>query len=165
MRIALDDKPPAPVWPEGFSVRTVVRGEDDERVFELVNDAFADHWEWTPIPFDEWRLGALEDPEFDPALSFLVEAGEEAAGVVLNAVRHPGEPLGWVETLAVRSEQRRQGLGLALLQESFSAFRERCLAQAGLHVDAENTTGAVRLYERAGMRLHRQWVTYEKPLL
>ena len=31
-----------------------------------------------------------------------------------------------------------------------------------LEVDSENLTGAVRLYERAGMRLFRQTVSYEK---
>jgi mycothiol synthase len=163
MRIELDAEAPEPRWPEGFSVRTFEAGADDEPAFEVVNDAFADHWEWAPIPFDEWRRGNLEDPEFDPALAFLVEAESETAGVALNVVRHHGEPVGWVETLAVRKEHRRQGLGLALLHHSFSGFRERGLAGAGLHVDAENTTGAVRLYERAGMHAHQRWVTYEKP--
>jgi mycothiol synthase len=162
MRIELDAEVPEPAWPSGLSVRTFEPGSDDERAFELVNDAFADHWEWAPIPLEEWRRGSLEDPDFDPALVFLVEAEGELVGVALNLVRNPGEPLGWVETLAVRNERRRQGLGVALLQQSFRVFRERGLARAGLHVDAENTTGAVRVYERAGMHVHGRWVTYEK---
>jgi ribosomal protein S18 acetylase RimI-like enzyme len=164
MRIELEAEVPEPAWPSGLSVRTFEPGSDDKPVFELVNDAFADHWEWAPIPFDEWRRGPLEDPDFDPALVFLVEADSGLAGIALNFIRNPGEPLGWVETLAVRKERRRQGLGLALLRQSFRALRERGLTRAGLHVDAENTTGAVLLYERAGMHVHQQWVTYEKAL-
>jgi ribosomal protein S18 acetylase RimI-like enzyme len=165
MRIELDAEIPEPAWPGGLCVRTFESERDDQRVFELVDDAFADHWEWAPIPFEEWRRGSLEDPDFDPELVFLVEADSDLAGVALNVVRDRGEPNGWVETLAVRKEHRRRGLGLALLLHSFRAFRGRGLARADLHVDAENTTGAVRLYERAGMHVHRQWVMYEKPLL
>jgi ribosomal protein S18 acetylase RimI-like enzyme len=164
MRIELDAEVPEPAWPGGLSVRTFEPERDDERIFELVNDAFADHWEWAPIPFEEWRRGSLEDPDLDSALVFLVEAGSDLAGGALNVVRDRGEPHGWVETLAVRKDHRRQGLGLALLLHSFRAFRERGLARAGLHVDAENTTGAVRLYERAGMYVHQQWRMYEKDL-
>jgi mycothiol synthase len=164
MRIELDAEVLEPAWPGGFSVRTFEPERDDERIFELVNDAFADHWEWAPIPYDEWRRGSLEDPDLEPALVFLVETESDLAGVAVNVVRDRGEQHGWVETLAVRKQDRRRGLGLALLLHSFRAFRERGLARAGLHVDAENTTGAVRLYERAGMHVHQQWRTYEKPL-
>jgi ribosomal protein S18 acetylase RimI-like enzyme len=36
--------------------------------------------------------------------------------------------------------------------------------RVGLGVDGQNTTGAVRLYERAGMRPSRRIDTYEKSL-
>jgi ribosomal protein S18 acetylase RimI-like enzyme len=38
------------------------------------------------------------------------------------------------------------------------------MTRAALDVDAENLTGAVRLYERAGMHIHTRRETYEKPL-
>jgi hypothetical protein len=34
-----------------------------------------------------------------------------------------------------------------------------------LNVDSENTTGAVRLYERVGMRTARAWDVYEKHVI
>ncbi len=34
--------------------------------------------------------------------------------------------------------------------------------RVSLGVDAENPTGAVRLYERAGMAVHRRHIWYEK---
>ena len=73
-----------------------------------------------------------------------------------------GEPgLGWVGILGVRSPWRRRGLGDALLRASFAALYERGLRRVGLGVDTENVTGALRLYERAGMRAVRRtdsWV-------
>jgi hypothetical protein len=37
------------------------------------------------------------------------------------------------------------------------------LREARLNVDAQNATGATRLYERVGMRVRREWLMYEKP--
>jgi ribosomal protein S18 acetylase RimI-like enzyme len=38
------------------------------------------------------------------------------------------------------------------------------MTRVGLDVDAKNLTGAVRLYERAGMRIVKRRDTYEKLL-
>jgi len=81
---------------------------------------------------------------------------------VLAYPEHPGEPdLGWVESLGACPKWRRRGLGEALLSSAFRALHQRGLRQVGLGVDAENPTGALRLYERVGMRKVRQgnnWV-------
>lgn len=72
-----------------------------------------------------------------------------------------GDPdVGWVSILGVRPPWRGRGLGLALLRH---AFREIGRPTVRLGVDAENVSGAVRLYERAGMRVERRFDTYEKP--
>jgi ribosomal protein S18 acetylase RimI-like enzyme len=42
------------------------------------------------------------------------------------------------------------------------AAAEDAPAVAALSVDAENTTGAVRLYERAGMRVTHRFELWEK---
>jgi ribosomal protein S18 acetylase RimI-like enzyme len=56
------------------------------------------------------------------------------------------------------------GLGTALLQHSFLEMRARGMRKASLGVDGENTTGAVRLYERAGMDVDRRYDCYRKEL-
>ena len=66
--------------------------------------------------------------------------------------------------LGVRPQWRRRGLGTALLVASFRLFWERGLKAVGLGVDGENTTGAVRLYERAGMRVVHRFDSYEKEI-
>jgi ribosomal protein S18 acetylase RimI-like enzyme len=69
-----------------------------------------------------------------------------------------------VNVLGVRRPWRRRGLALALLLHSFHELEARGMDRVALGVDAESLTGAVRLYEKAGMRVVRQSDTWEKPL-
>ena len=89
------------------------------------------------------------------------DGDEIAAATVCDSKRFG---MGWIAQVAVRPRWRRRGLGLAMLYEAFARFRRRGEALAGLGVDAQNPTGATRLYERAGMR--RAWAAtvYEKEL-
>ncbi|HSP71199.1 MAG TPA: GNAT family N-acetyltransferase [Gaiellaceae bacterium] len=152
MAIRLDGDPPAPAWPDGIHVRTARPG-DEERVYAANQEAFADHWEWEPRSFESWTA-SWDARGRDPALWFLAVAGDEIAGVCLCTTRGDA---GWVGDLSVRRPWRRLGLGAALLQQAFHEFRSRRVDRVGLDVDGENTTGAVRLYERVGMHVaHRQ---------
>ncbi len=69
-----------------------------------------------------------------------------------------------VDDLGVRRAYRRRGLGMAQLRHVFAAFYARGIRRVGLGVDAENVTGATRLYGRAGMRVYRAWDLYDKEL-
>jgi ribosomal protein S18 acetylase RimI-like enzyme len=53
---------------------------------------------------------------------------------------------------------------MALLQHSFAEFYQRGWRHAGLDVDASNLTGALKLYERAGMHVARRYDRFEKEL-
>jgi mycothiol synthase len=165
MEIDLPEVPELPDWPEGVSVRTYDPERDEEVVYACTAESFADHWDFRPIPLERWRAFNTADPRFDPTLWWLVEDGDDLAAVCLNHWHFSGDPaFGWVGTLGVRRPWRRQGLGLALLRLSFVDFARRGAVRVGLGVDAENTTGAVRLYERAGMRPVRRHDTYERAL-
>ncbi len=162
MEVDLAREPEQPVWPEGIAVRTYRAGEA-RAVYDAVTDAFADHWDFVPTVFEEWEHFMVGSSEFDPSLSFLAEAGDEIAGMSLcRSERRPN--VGHVQVLGVRPGWRKRGLGLALLLHSFHELRARGRPKADLGVDAENTTGAVRLYERAGMKVSRRSDSYEKEL-
>lgn len=164
MRIDLEGDPPEPEWPSGIVVRTMRPGEE-ERVYEANEEAFEDHWDYRRTPFAEWRRWTLDHPQFDPALWFLALAEDEIAGVSLCSWHSSGDPhFGWVASLGVRRPWRRRGLGLALLRHSFAELAHRGATRVGLGVDGKNTTGAVRLYERAGMRVARRTDMFEKLL-
>jgi mycothiol synthase len=162
MQIDLDREPPPTVWPDGIALRTFRPG-DERPIYDAVVDAFADHWDFVPMPYEDWLRFGPDSPTFDPELQLLAADGDEIAGVALcQAERRPDT--GHVGILGVRPRWRRRGLALALLLHAFREFRRRGRPRADLGVDAENTTGAVRLYERAGMRPVHRMDTYERKL-
>lgn len=163
MVIDLDAEVAPPALPEGIAVRTMRSGEE-RRVHEAHMASFADHWEFQPEPYERWAQFTLGEG-YDPSLWFLAEAGDELAGISICRLHQSGDPRhGWVGILGVLPPYRRRGLGEALLRHSFAVFAERGCERVELGVDAENTAGAVRLYERAGMRVSRRYDTYAKDL-
>jgi mycothiol synthase len=77
----------------------------------------------------------------------------------------PEDPdLGYVNTLGVVRPWRRRGIGLALLHHAFGELGGRGKKRVGLGVDGSSLTGAVRLYEQAGMHVERRRILYEKEL-
>ena len=64
----------------------------------------------------------------------------------------------------MRPAWRRRGIGAFLLRVAFAELARRGLPRVMLNVDAGNVSGAIDLYERAGMRVRRQWEIYEKEL-
>ncbi len=125
-----------------------------------------DHYDHSPIPFERWLHWQTSDPErYDPTLWFLALDGLEIAGVSLCRPRANADAdTGWVSNLAVRRPWRHRGLGMALLRHSFCEYYRRGKRRVALGVDAQSLTGATRLYERAGMRVVRQFDRYEKEL-
>ena len=160
MEIEFNGLPVSPMWPEGVELRPFVPERDDRAVFEVVEKAFQDQWEYTPEDFAEWRYWTIEQADFDPSLYFIAWAGDQPVG---GALCHAGPP-GWVNSLAVAREWRGRGLGLALLQHAFGELYHRDLRRAGLAVDSQNPTGATRLYQRAGMRKTREYLNMQKEL-
>ena len=104
------------------------------------------------MPFEEWReLRLVKDPDFDPTLWFVVRDGDEIAAVMRNEPDRSGA--GFVGAIGVRKPWRKRGIALALLYHAFGEFYRRGKRRVALGVDAENPTGATRLYERAGMQV------------
>lgn len=162
--------PPVPEWPEGIVVR-LYNGTDAEfaAIVRADQEAFADHWGYVEQPFEEtlslWRHFFQDDPDWDPALWFVAMDGDEIAGISLcQSKTNEDADMGWVSTLGVRRSWRRRGVALALLQHSFQELYRRGSKRAALGVDANSLTGALRLYEKAGMSVARQFDRYEKVL-
>ena len=157
MLIDLDGSPPAPDWPTGV---TVSKLEPDEEpvLHEVLQDAFVDHWRSTPRPFDEWMKGRRIEHD----VCFLARSDGEVAAAAACRTEFLG--MGWIDTLGTRRPYRGRGLGEALLRHSFRELYARGARRIGLGVDAENPTGATRLYERVGMRVAWAADVYERVL-
>ncbi len=127
-------------------VRPYAEGDD---VYAAYRDSFLDHWGEVDGE-EEWWAENRDAPNagYDPALWFVTEAGGEIAGFAVCRVQ---DGAGWVSLVGVRPAHRGRGLGESLLRHSLAAFRDRGLARAALNVDAENDSGALRLYTKVGM--------------
>lgn len=161
MQIVLGAPPSNPTLPEGVELRPFLKGKHDVVVWQAQNEAFRDHpgsHEWT---LEDWRRERFDDPEFDPTLWAVAWDGDQVAGFSINRYRMG---IGWIRTLGVRRPWRRRGLGEALLLHSFGEYYRRGMPTIGLGVNAQNPTGATRLYQRVGMYPASEHVTYEKEL-
>ncbi|MDX6509178.1 MAG: mycothiol synthase [Gaiellaceae bacterium] len=163
MRIELEEPPPQPRWPEGFQVSAFDPAEARE-FHDALEDAFGEEWGHTEEPFEAFSKRRLEEVRFDPSFWTTVRAGGEIAAVLIADWKRHGEA-GWIASLAVRKPWRRRGLGEALLLRSLGQFYERGERVVQLGVDAENPSGATRLYERVGMRVSLEAAIYAKDLL
>ncbi len=159
MRIELKEAPPAPQLPENMVIRTFERGQDEWATYEAYEESFQDHWGHIKHSFEEWKARRLARPEIDTSLWFLATEGDEIGGYALCSTQ---TDYGWVDTLGTRRNWRKRGLGMALLRHAFNEFYQRGKREIKLRVDAQNPTGATRLYERAGMNVVAQFELYEK---
>ena len=158
MAIDLDEEPAEPDWPEGFT--WALEPDRVEEVHAALEEAFADHWGHEPRTLEEWtaQVGRLDD-----RICYVVRTADgEIAGAQICDEERFGA--GLVAILGVRPAWRRHGLGEALLRQAFHDLYRLGQRRVGLGVDAENTTGATRLYERVGMRVSAQEDAYEKLL-
>lgn len=161
MRIDLADELEAPRWPDGITIRLLRTGRDEPQVHAAGEEAFAEHHMNVTSTYAEWRHHHVDRPDFDPGLWPIGWDGDEVAGYAAAVVADDG---GLVADLAVRRPWRGRGLGLALLLEEFRMLAVRGVTVVRLFVDGQNATGAVALYERAGMRVARRFDVLEKRL-
>jgi mycothiol synthase len=161
MRIDFDRPPDPPVWPDDVTPAPF-RPEDARAFHQALSEAFAEEWGFHSLPFEEWQRTRLEAPDTDVSLWFIARGADGIAGVARCDAKRDGG--GWIGALGVRKPWRRRGVGLALLRHAFAEFHRRGETHVGLGVDAQNPTGATRLYERAGMRVVKEDIVYEKEL-
>lgn len=161
MEIKLQEPPATIPFPAGIELRPFNQADHAVAVWQADNEAFRDHWGSHDRTYEEWSHGKFGNPNFDPTLWLVAWDGNEVAGFSQNRLR---KGIGWIGTIAVRRQWRKNGLGFALLRYSFGEFYKRGVTTVGLGVDSANLTGATRLYERAGMHVAGEFAMYEKEL-
>ena len=156
MAIDFEEEPPEP---EG-SIEPF-REEEAPAFHAAIEEAFEDHWEPHPEPFEDWWARQRARTNFEPSLWFVIRDGDEIAAVARNEMRTGA---GYIGALGVRRPWRGRGYGRALLLHSFREFRRRGVSRATLGVDAASPTGATHLYESAGMHVEHEEIVWEKVL-
>ena len=159
MSIDLDADVPDPVWPDGIRLRTSRDGDDVRSTRRATRRSRTRGSRST----SRSRSGRTGCSTRRPSIRICGSSPRTARE--LQACHLQGAPgrreLGWIQILGVRKPWRGRGVGRGLLLTAFGAFRQRGLSRAGLGVDAENPTGATRLYESVGMRVVDRFELYE----
>ncbi|OLT22263.1 hypothetical protein BJF78_07670 [Pseudonocardia sp. CNS-139] len=160
---------PAAAPPPGLELSPLGPGYDaarwDAPLLAAHNAAFADHWGSTPTTAASWthfRTGRAFRPACsvaalapDGTVAGYVMAYEFEADTAASGVRdlHVG-------TVGTLRAHRRRGVAAAMLAHVLRTGAGLGYGTSSLTVDAQNPTGALGVYERAGYRLHRREVTY-----
>ena len=159
MAIEVTDLPAPPAVPDGLVLRSLDPSRDKEPLHALIVHAFSKHWNWSPLSLDNFWRRIVDRDDFEPELTLVVEEGGRLVGASINATK-VGQ--GWVNDLAVHEDARGRGIGELLLRHSFERFRTKGWSKVGLGLDSSNATGALRLYQRVGMHVTRQFDAFEK---
>ncbi|MDQ3880931.1 MAG: GNAT family N-acetyltransferase [Chloroflexota bacterium] len=166
VRPTLDAIPNAPL-PDGVELRPVTP-DQLRRIWEADIEAFRDHWGERDESEESYER-IVNSPDTDFALWQVAWDGDDVAGLVWNSIdeaanRRFRRARGWLDSVAVRRPWRRRGLARALIASSLRVLRERGMTSAGLGVDTENPSGALRLYESMGFEPIRRFTSFRKLL-
>jgi mycothiol synthase len=166
VRPTLDDLPDSPL-PDRLEIRAV-QPEQFRAIWEADQEAFRDHWGFGVSGEEDFEQFRTDPVQTDTALWRIAWDGDEVAGQVrsyINAEENErfGRRRGYVEHISVRRPWRRRGLARALIAASLPLLRARGMTEGALGVDADNPSGALRLYEACGFRPVHRSIDYRKP--
>lgn len=159
MDLDLAEEAPEPAPIDGITIRPLEKGRDERAAHQALEEAFTEHWGFTPRTYEQVAPARWEADWFRADLSLVAEADGRMVAACINGVRFEE---GYVEDLGVLEGFRGRGIGEALLRHSFKIFKDLGLTRASLNVDSDNTTGAMRLYERVGMGTGTSYDIYDR---
>lgn len=167
VRRNLDEVPPVDL-PAGLEMRPVLP-EHYRAIWDASDEAFRDHWGYTPPDEADYEAWLKNPVVFTPQLWQVAWDGDQVAGQVRNFINQQeneeyGRKRGYTEFISVRRPWRRRGLACALILRSLRLLHSMGMEEAALGVDAENLSGALRVYESCGFTVVKRFATYRCPL-
>ncbi|MCX4751050.1 GNAT family N-acetyltransferase [Kitasatospora sp. NBC_01287] len=152
-----------PVAPPVDGLRIVPYAPDRERELHAVHSAaFRATWGHQERSFESWAAVTVRSQTFLPEVARLALAGDEVVGYVLPYADAP-QAL-YIGEVGTATSWRRRGVAGALLTDVLDAAGRSGYAEAALETDADSSTGASSVYEKAGFVVKHRVVVYRKPL-
>ncbi|NQE37728.1 GNAT family N-acetyltransferase [Microcoleus asticus] len=167
MARSLSEPIPEPHFPEGFALRQFPGEQDAEAWVEMFNQSFIDHWNHHNLTVDQFKH-ELAKPDYRNDLDLIAVADDGTfvsfcyCEISVQKCDRTGRNEGWIGCLGTRRGFRKMGLGRAMLLAGLHRLKAAGVATAILGVDAENSSGALRLYESAGFHNIRKSISYVK---
>jgi mycothiol synthase len=169
MARSLSEPIPEPQFPEGFLLRQFPGEQHSEAWVEMFNQSFIDHWNHHDLTVEEFKY-YLAKPNYrnDLDLIAVTDDGKFVAFCYCEISQEEndrtGRNEGWIGALGTRRGFRKIGLGRAMLLAGLHGLKAAGVDTAILGVDAENPSGALRLYESTGFRKIRNSISYVKDI-
>ncbi len=165
MERSLTEPIPEPQFPKSFILRCMNPEEDVEAWVDLHNNSFIDHWNFHPLTLENLKHW-LKEASYRADLDLIAVTGDNTFAAHcychINSEKNTrmGRKQGVVEILGTRRGFRRMGLGKAMLLAGLHQLKKAGMDTARLGVDADNPSGALRLYESVGFRKVRTSINY-----
>jgi mycothiol synthase len=166
MRLPAETVVPTPQLPDGYTVRTFVRGQDEALFMDIRNTTFAEHFGSTPYTIETATYLTEQEP-FQPEGLFFAFKGDEIAGYCWSAISQEemvrrGIKVGWIEHLGTAPAHRGVGLGRALILIGIQRLRQHVdIVELGM--EGKNDP-AMNLYKSVGFYQYRGWLSMVKVL-
>ncbi|MFF7393577.1 GNAT family N-acetyltransferase [Streptomyces scabiei] len=141
---------PLPTLPPDVTLRTCASEEDRRKAYALLQTAFADHFDFQPRTYEQW-LDDIDAENVDWSLLWIAHV-DDLGDVAALRSRNDRSAAAWISSIGVLREARGRGLGSLLLRHSFAHYAALGRDRISLGVDTDNSTGALALYERHGMK-------------
>ena len=141
-----------PEWPGGFHYAEFGANSDLRAGFAIVKTAFAGLPAWWHVEERDFVYMMRHDPTALPGLSLVALRHNEAAGIAVNFEDTTRKNTGLVGMFAVMPHMQGQGVGKALLAQSFRQFHKQGWTHARLATIYGYREGEPSIYRSAGMR-------------
>ena len=159
MRRALADTEPVGSIPDGVTLRPIDVDADAADVTRVMT-AFEDH-HGDQVFSEEQLRHFMTGVGARPDLSGIAFDEQGPVAAILCSVGPDG---GRVDILATLRRARGRGIATGLLHTAFRSLAEAGCSIVRLNVDAENTTGALGIYEGAGMTRESELEYWMRPI-
>jgi mycothiol synthase len=151
----LNEPIPEAHFPQGFTLRCMNGEQDAEAWVDLYNNSFIDHWNFHPVTVETLKHW-LQESSYRTDLDLIAVRADDTfvaqcyCYINLESNARTKRNEGNVGILGVRRGFRKIGLGRAMLLTGLQRLKQAGMDTAKLGVDADNPSGALRLYESVG---------------
>jgi GNAT superfamily N-acetyltransferase len=156
-----------PVLPAEVSFQTadIENMQHLEDWYFIQQSSFSENFGFTPKSFDVW-LKKIREDEFIPRDGvFLLYVEGKPSGFIWTDDMDAFALRGFISYIGVLKEHRGKGYGQLLLAKALAHFSKRGYKVAELGVDTQNSSNALRVYEKMGFTKVSTWVLHERPVV
>jgi ribosomal protein S18 acetylase RimI-like enzyme len=136
-----------------------VKNADHVALWHQVHqNAFSKHFGFAPRELNKWRELVIEDVFLDHSGVFVAFINDQPVGFCQCTDEYAEENKGYVSMLGVAQEYQGIGIGEVLLQTGILHSSTKGYSTLELNVDTGNETGALKLYEKVGLKPESSWI-------